>query len=330
MADLLTADIAGAVVALRAGGLVALPTETVYGLAADAENATAVRRIYSVKGRPTDHPVIVHLATPAAVEDWAAAVPEWAHALIAACWPGPLTLVLPRTGRASDYVTGGHETVGLRVPAHPMMQQVLAEFGGAVAAPSANRFGRISPTTAAHVLAELDGVLDPLTDRILDGGQCLVGVESTIVDATGGQPRILRPGQVTADQIEQVTGLRPSTATESLPAPGTLPTHYAPKAAVVLSEAAAAPTTYKQLRDGHSAPIGVISLKGDEFDGDYTSLSSPTDVAEYAHTLYDALRRADDLRMDIVLAVLPPEAGMGTAVRDRLKRAAGRGDKAAR
>jgi L-threonylcarbamoyladenylate synthase len=330
VADLLTADIADAVQALRAGGLVALPTETVYGLAADAENATAVRRIYSVKGRPTDHPVIVHLATPAAIEDWAAAVPEWAEPLIAACWPGPLTLVLSRTARASDYVTGGQDTVGLRVPAHPLMQQVLAEFGGAVAAPSANRFGQISPTTAAHVLAELDGVLDPVTDRILDGGPCLVGVESTIVDATGGQPRILRPGKVTADQIEQLTGLRPSTVAGSMRAPGTLSTHYAPKAAVVLSEADMAQTTFKQLRDGHSVRIGVISLKGDEFDGDYTTLSSPTDVAEYAHSLYDALRRADDLRMDIVLAVLPPETGMGTAVRDRLQRAASRDDKAAR
>ncbi len=323
MADLLTSDIADAVRALRAGGLVALPTETVYGLAADADNAAAVRRIYSVKGRPAQHPVIVHLATPAAVADWATAVPDWAHALIDACWPGPLTLVLPRTARAGNHVTGGHHTVGLRVPAHPMMQRVLAEFGGAVAAPSANRFGRISPTTAAHVLAELDGVLDPLTDRILDGGQCRVGVESTIVDATGPRPQILRPGQLTAERIEQITGLSPSAGDGSLPAPGTLPTHYAPAAQVVLSEAVSAEATYERLRDGDSRRIGLIALKGDGFDGDYTTLTSPDDVAEYAHALYDALRRADDLRMDVVLAVLPRDTGLGTAVRDRLQRAAG-------
>jgi L-threonylcarbamoyladenylate synthase len=207
-AELLIDDVDVAVSILRAGGLVAIPTETVYGLGADAENPDAVARVYATKGRPVDHPLIVHLATAAQVDDgWARDVPDWARVLAAACWPGPLTLVLRRGPRAGDHVTGGQDTVGLRVPAHPVTHELLARFGGGVAAPSANRFGRVSPTDAVHVLEELAGLLVPGTDGILVGGASEVGVESTIVDCTSGAPRLLRPGAIGVEELEAVTGL---------------------------------------------------------------------------------------------------------------------------
>ncbi|HVQ86658.1 MAG TPA: L-threonylcarbamoyladenylate synthase [Actinomycetes bacterium] len=324
MASLLTTDVLDAVRALQAGGLVAVPTETVYGLAADAENVTAVRRIYSVKGRPTDHPVIVHLPHASAVDEWAADVPAWACLLIDACWPGPLTLVLARSARAGNHLTGGQDTVGLRVPAHPLLHQVLEGFGGAVAAPSANRFGRVSPTSAAHVLAELGDALDAGTDRILDGGPSRVGVESTIVDATGAQPRILRPGQINADQIEQITGLRPSTRPTDVRAPGTLASHYSPRAVVVVCETENANQSLLQLTQNVDRRVAVLALEADDVEGESAVRFLSPDVAEYARTLYDRLRRADELGMDVVLAVLPPDTGLGTAVRDRLERAATR------
>src|SRR5688500_12546066 len=190
-----------AVEMLRAGGIIALPTETVYGLGADADNEAAVRKVFAAKGRPADHPVIVHLASGAQIDQWATDIPPAARTLADAFWPGPLTIILKRSPRALDVVTGGLDTVGLRVPSHPVAQHLLTRFGGAIAAPSANRFGRVSPTTAEHVRQEFGSAVD----LILDGGDCQVGLESTIVDLSSGASAILRPGFVTAEQIEAVT-----------------------------------------------------------------------------------------------------------------------------
>ena len=324
MTDLLTHDVTDAVRALQAGGLVALPTETVYGLAAKARSPEAVSRIFAAKGRPVDHPVIVHLAHPEDLDQWATAIPAWARRLVGQCWPGPLTLIVPRAADVGDYLTGGQPTVGLRVPGHPVTHDVLVRLGEAVAAPSANRFGQVSPTTAAHVLSELGSELDPSTDRILDAGPCPIGVESTIVDATGPAPRLLRPGSVTADTIEQVTGLRLEASDGTVRAPGTLATHYSPRASVVLSQPetldAVAKSTLTTYPDGE---VGLISLASVPLpDARVISLlRSPTE-ADLAQGLYAALRRADDLGMTAIIAVLPPDTGVGSAIRDRLQRAA--------
>ncbi|TAK78678.1 MAG: threonylcarbamoyl-AMP synthase [Dehalococcoidia bacterium] len=314
-------EINRAVRILRDGGLVAIPTETVYGLAADASNPVAVRRLYEVKGRPPGHPVIVHIAGVQPLPRWAARVPEDARRLAEAFWPGPLTLILPRTLAAVDEVTGGRETVGLRVPDHPLTLALLRAFGGGVAAPSANRFGRVSPTSAEDVRADLGDDVD----LVLDGGPCGVGVESTIVDCSedGETPVILRPGGITAEQIEAVLG-HPVRRTPDGPsrAPGMLPAHYAPHAQVVVVEDldAALALAAKQAQAGDRAglltpravavPPGVMALVG----GD-----SPE---AYAATLYDRLRAADRLGLDVLIAVPPPAEGVGVAVRDRLARAA--------
>ncbi len=235
---MLTADPARAVEALLAGGLVALPTETVYGLGADAEQPHAVARVFAVKGRPADHPLIVHVRGAEDLDAWARDIPPYARALAEALWPGPLTLVLPRSARAGDHVTGGQDTVGLRAPSHPVAREVLAALGGrGIAAPSANRFGRVSPTTAQHVLDELGALLDPATDLVLDGGACDVGVESTILDCTGERPRLLRPGAVDADTVAIAGGvpLDPE-GVSSVRAPGTLASHYAPSARVTVAD----------------------------------------------------------------------------------------------
>jgi L-threonylcarbamoyladenylate synthase len=324
VAHLLTDRAADAVQALRAGGLVALPTETVYGLGADADNPSAVARIYTVKGRPPGHPLIVHCLDAAAVSEWARAVPPWAARLMEQFWPGPLTLVLARASRAGDNLTGGQDSVGVRVPSHPVMREVLAGFGGAIAAPSANRFGQVSPTTARHVLAELGDRLDPALDRILDGGACPIGVESTIVDATGHAPRLLRPGDVTVEQIELATGLVVTAADGSVRAPGSLASHYAPHARVLVVEPDAATQLLDQLvTDGPGAAVGLIALAGAATaPPGVTCLADPVDEHRYAQDLYAALRQADERGMEIVVAVLPPDRGVGSAIRDRLRRAA--------
>ena len=230
-------DLAAAVAALGSGGLVAFPTETVYGLGADAANADAVARIFEVKGRPLGHPVIVHVAAADALDEWAVAIPPAARLLADECWPGPLTMILRRSARVPDVVTGGRDTVGLRVPDHPVARSLLEAFGGGVAAPSANRFGKVSPTTAGHVLADLGAEVDV----ILDGGPCHVGVESTIIDLTGEWPEVLRPGGVGLERLIEILG--PSvrrwagaaiTDPGSARAPGMLAAHYAPSARVVL------------------------------------------------------------------------------------------------
>ncbi len=306
-----------AVEILKAGGLVALPTETVYGLAADAENELAVRRIFAVKGRPSSHPLIVHLGAVAQLSQWARAIPKAAQQLAAAFWPGPLTLVLPRSARASDFITGGQDTVALRVPNHRLALAVLRGFGGGLAAPSANRFGHLSPTTAEHVFSELGNEVD----LIFDGGACEIGVESTIVDLSSGTPRLLRPGGVPREHIEALLGITLAPPLANVRAPGMLASHYAPRAGLVLTtqdkladEAAA--------RDLWGASVAVLSARAPALPPNVQHFSLSEDPAEAARELYATLRRIDEAGFDVIVAVLPKEAGLGLAVRDRLTRAA--------
>lgn len=309
--------VARAVAVLRAGGLVGLPTETVYGLAADASNPEAVRRVFAAKGRPAEHPLIVHLGDAARIDDWAAEVPAAARRLAAACWPGPLTLVVRRAPRVIDEVTGGLETVALRVPSHPLALAVLRAFGGGLAAPSANRFGRVSPTTAEAVREELGDAVD----YVLDGGPCEVGVESTIVDVTGARPVILRPGGVSAERVAEVTGeaLGHESATR---APGTLPAHYAPSLAVIVLDATAA-VAEAGARAARGERVGMLApepLAG--LPRGVTALAPAGDAAAYGRVLYARFREAERLGLTALVCVPPPERGVGVAVNDRLRRAA--------
>jgi L-threonylcarbamoyladenylate synthase len=312
-------DIARAAAVLRAGGLVAFPTETVYGLGADASRDDAVAKIFAVKQRPRAHPLIVHLAAGARLDDWADDVPGIARALAAAGWPGPLTIILRRGARVSLAATGGAETVGLRVPAHPFAQALLAAFGGAIAAPSANRFGMVSPTTADHVASDLGGDVD----YILDGGPCAVGVESTIVDLSRDRPVLLRPGGMPRDAIEAITGPLAAPDAEAPAAPGTLASHYAPHAEVIACELDEVPAEAAR-HAGRSlailAPRAAFATWG-ALPG--IAYALPDDLAAMARELYAALRDLDAKGVDVVIAALPPAVGLGEAVGDRLRRAAG-------
>lgn len=304
--------LAGAAAQLKAGRLVAIPTETVYGLGADATNAEAVARIYSVKGRPADHPLIVHLADAQDIAEWAAEVPDFAIDLARSFWPGPMTLILNRSELAQDFITGGQETVGLRVPDHTLALAFLQEFkkigGKGVAAPSANRFGHVSPTTAIAVHEELGEYLDR-DDLILDGGPSLVGVESTIIDCTSAAPRILRPGAITVEMIEAVTGLKVENCGAVIRVSGSLEHHYAPSAQVVL--------------DGHPRPgDGLIALNSFPTPEGAIRLASPLNNEDFARQLYGALREADAQGIDQVIVIQPEGEDIAIAVRDRLKRAA--------
>jgi L-threonylcarbamoyladenylate synthase len=310
--------------ALRDGHLAVLPTETVYGLGARADLPHAIARVYAAKGRPADHPLIVHTLAAASLDAWGQRIPDYARALADAFWPGPLTLVVPRTARAADFITGGQDTVALRVPAHPLMRAVLEALGSSlgdpdagVAAPSANRFGRVSPTTADHVAAELAGVLAD-DDVLLDGGPSSVGVESTIVDCTGPLPVVLRPGEVSAADVTSATGL--AVGGHSLVrAPGTLASHYSPRAHVTIAtrEQVTAAESHQ-----HEATVGLLALDDVPTPAGVVRLSAPVTAADYARVLYSALREADALDLQTVLAVPPPPAGIGAAVIDRLTRAA--------
>jgi L-threonylcarbamoyladenylate synthase len=299
-------EVARAAHMLRTGGLVAFPTETVYGLGADASNANAVRRLYAVKGRPSDHPVIVHVGDAAQLDAIGRDVPAIARELASAFWPGPLTLVVHRRVDAVvDEVTGGRATVAVRVPDHPMALALLQHFDGGVAAPSANRFGKVSPTTAAHVRADIgDDVA-----VVLDGGPCRVGVESTIVDVTGSAPVLLRLGGVPERELAKVVGAAlEHRTTGDIAAPGTLPSHYAPHARLVLTSATDVDARMEELRSrGHRVAL----------------LGAPADNEEYARVLYARLRDADATGADVIVAVEPDDdGGFGAAVRDRLGRAA--------
>jgi L-threonylcarbamoyladenylate synthase len=305
---------------LLAGGLVAFPTETVYGLGADACNETAVARIYAVKGRPADHPLIVHIASMDGLGDWAADVPEYAIALARDYWPGPMTLVVRRSGLAGDFVTGGQDTVGVRVPDHPVALGLLEAFvragGKGVAAPSANRFGNVSPTTAQAVADELGNYFAD-SDQILDGGACAVGVESTIIDCTGDVPKILRPGAITAQMIAESTGLEVAVQASGdagvdsnvIRVSGSLEAHYAPAATVLLDQSPVA-------GQGFIAMADVVAADG------VVRLAAPATDEEFAQILYSALRAADEQGLATVVVHQPQGVGIAVAIRDRLKRAA--------
>lgn len=310
--------VALAVEVLREGGLVALPTETVYGLAADAENELAVRRIFAVKGRPATHPLIVHLAGVDQLDGWAAEVTFAARRLAETFWPGPLTLVFKRKARVSHAVTGGQDTVALRVPAHPLAQRVLRAFGGGLAAPSANKFGRVSPTRAEHVRGDLGDEVD----YVLDGGPCAVGVESTIVDVSGPKPALLRPGGLAIEEVEQVLGEPvPLRETEEVRAPGMLASHYAPRAGLLLVDAEGLAAEAERQASG-GRKVAVIAPGGVAVPSGVKRFDVPADPAGFARDLYATLRGIDQEGFEVILAVLPECAGLGLAVRDRLRRAA--------
>ncbi|HEY3723346.1 MAG TPA: L-threonylcarbamoyladenylate synthase [Acidimicrobiia bacterium] len=311
-------EIARAVEILRSGGLVAFPTETVYGLGADAANRDAVRRLYAVKGRPIEHPVIVHLGAADRLDDWAVTIPGDARKLAAAFWPGPLTLVLRRAAIVPDEVTGGLDTVGLRVPAHPVARALLAELGGGLAAPSANRFGRVSPTTADAVRAELGDAV-PL---VLDGGPSAVGVESTIVDCSVDPVRVLRVGGVTAEDLRACLGADVPVGGATR-APGTLASHYAPAARVeVVAEDELDARVGELVGSGERVGVLALHRAGRPEPSGAVTLATPDTAQEYAHVLYASLREADVLGLGVVVAVPPPATGIGRAVADRLGRAA--------
>jgi len=300
--------------ALKDGNLVAFPTETVYGLGADASSEKAVCKIYSVKGRPKSHPLIVHISSINRVDKWAVDIPDYALKLAQTFWPGPMTLILRKNQAAKDFVTGGQNTIGLRIPDNQIALKLLEEFeklgGSGVAAPSANRFGAISPTTAPSVAEELEKFMEK-EDLILDGGQCLIGVESSIINCTQANPALLRPGAIDEEKIQEVTGIKVSTAqsNEEIRVSGSFKSHYAPKARVVLGKDA-------KLGEGFIAlshiptPTGAIRL------------ASPRSVDEYASTLYEALRSGDQIGLSKICVWEPSGNGLAIAIRDRLAKAA--------
>ena len=303
-----------AVEILRAGGLVAFPTETVYGLGADASNPAAVARLYAVKRRPTDHPVIVHFADAASAFAWAREIPVTARSLAARFWPGPLTMILKRAAQVGDFVTGGQDAVGLRVPSHPVAQALLRAFGGGIATPSANLFGRVSPTTAAHVREDLGAEVD----LVLEGGPSEVGIESTIVDLSGDEPVLLRPGHIRQEDIEAALGRRLGAKESAAPRhSGGLERHYAPRTPARLVPAHALDTEIARL----GAPVGVLAFsRPDERVACWIRM--PRDPVAYAQRLYGALRELDAARCEMILIEAPPDAPVWRAVLDRLRRAA--------
>ncbi len=308
-----------AVVLLGAGKLVAFPTETVYGLGADASNVAAVRKVFAAKQRPVDHPLIVHLADMAGMKHWASVVPREAWLLAEAFWPGPLTIVLPRAPHVPDVLTGGQTTVALRVPSHPIARRLLNAFDGAIVAPSANRFGRLSPTTAAHVREELGDAVD----LILDGGPCRIGIESTIVALQNGRAAVLRPGAVTAKQIEDTLLSELALPTIRSPrVPGALASHYAPRTKLKLVH----PDELEQFlrRNSANGPIAVLARRGRPDNTRATLWQVAPELPEdYAHHLYGLLRRMDDAGCHLIVAEVPPDFPEWAAIRDRLLRAAG-------
>jgi L-threonylcarbamoyladenylate synthase len=311
-------DVDRAVELLRAGRLVAFPTETVYGLGADASNPEAVARIFSAKGRPADHPLIVHLASAAQVADWAEAFPAPARALADAFWPGPLTLVVRKAPRVSDAVTGGQDTVGLRVPSHPVAHELLRRFGGGIAAPSANRHGRVSPTRAGHVREELG----ERVDLVLDGGDCEVGLESTIVGCEGEVVTLLRPGQITRRDLERIVGPVRAPAARAPRVPGSMRSHYAPTTPVHVEEAG---TIDRRCRQRDAADIAVLARRPVPPGCTVRAWRSmPVDPRGYGRALYAALRELDALGAARIVVEEVPAGDAWAAVADRLTRAARR------
>jgi L-threonylcarbamoyladenylate synthase len=306
--------ISNAAAALQTGALVAFPTETVYGLGADATNEFAVAYIYSVKGRPANHPLIVHIGQLSQLDQWAIDIPEYAIALARDYWPGPMTLILKRSRKAKDFITGGQESVGIRIPANPIALSLLREFNGGIAAPSANRFGAISPTTAQAVKDEIGQYLNPERDLILDGGPSLVGVESTIIECLEDLPRILRPGAITAEMIEETTGLQIEHSKSQTRASGLLDTHYAPKAKVFLLDPINPVVAC-------IAGVGFIAAGNHPTPDGAIRLASPISDEEYARFLYEALREGDRKNLTAIYVIPPSGDGVAIAIRDRLQRA---------
>ena len=302
-----------AALALKAGHLVAFPTETVYGLGADARNPEAVKRIYEVKGRPSDHPLIVHISSINQLDKWAIEIPDYAHELAHKFWPGPMTLILKRNVIAEDFITGGQDTVGLRVPSDPMALALIQEFekisDSAIAAPSANRFGQVSPTSSADVYEELGEFLDDV-DQILDGGESIIGIESTIIECTGDYPVILRKGAVTRTDIELTLGCNLSTESNTgTKFSGSFDKHYSPKAEILLDLDPADSDGFIALR-AIATPINAVRI------------SAPNDVAEFARALYASLRKADHRGLKRIVISQPQGEGLAEAIRDRLGKAA--------
>jgi L-threonylcarbamoyladenylate synthase len=313
--------LAAAARSLKEGSLVAFPTETVYGLGADATNAKAVARIYEAKGRPADHPLIVHIADNKFLEQWISDIPEYAIALARKLWPGPMTLILQRSELAKDFITGGQDTVGIRIPDNSIALGLLEAFhrldGAGIAAPSANRFGQVSPTTANAVQEELGNYLSE-ADLVLDGGASEVGLESTIIDCTGKQPRILRPGAITIEMIEKVSGFKVSdsaenksenTKQEEIRVSGSLENHYAPKAKVFLDQ--------QPVRGS-----GFIAFSSIETPDGVFRLAAPKTIEEFARVIYSALREGDHQNLDSIYIAQPTGDGLAIAIRDRLSRSA--------
>lgn len=316
------AQLARAVATLRAGGLVAFPTETVYGLGADASNPDAIKKVFAAKGRPHDHPLIVHIADAAQLANWARDIPATAHALAKKFWPGPLTLILQRARGVSDLITGGQDTVAIRVPSHPLAQALLRAFGGGVVGPSANRFGRVSATTADHVRAEF-GDTGGIVDCVLDGSACDVGIESTIVDLSGDAPALLRPGCITAAQIASALGAPlAAPGAQSPRAPGSLAKHYAPKTPVMLVEGDLIDELARSFaRQCKRVAVLARNARRPMIDK-LVWIAAPAAPAGYAHDLYANLRQLDAAGCDVMLVEEPPPALEWAAVRDRLARAA--------
>ena len=297
---------------LKEGGIVALPTETVYGLGVDAENEAAIARMYEIKGRPKDHPVIVHIADFQELSYWTIAIPDYAARLAEAFWPGPMTLILPRSGKAKDFITGGQDFVGVRIPAHPIALQLLRNFrelgGHGVAAPSANRFGEVSPTSAQHVINDLGDLLGD-GDLVIDGGESVVGVESTIIDCSRALPRILRLGAITEAMIEEVTPIDPDADLAEIRVSGSLAKHYSPRAKVMIDVAP-------------EPGDGLIALADIESRDGVIRLGAPASIEEFARNLYSAFRKADSMGLERVVVILPNGDGLAAAIRDRVSRAA--------
>ena len=310
-------EIAAAVAALHAGEVIGLPTETVYGLAGDASNPAAVARIFAIKGRPASHPVIVHVPDAGHVSRWARETPDAASALMQRFWPGPLTIVLPRTASVPDAVTGGQDTVALRVPAHPVALQVLQAFDGGLAAPSANRYGRISPTTAAHVRADLGNEVR----IVLDGGPSDVGLESTIVACLDQRVAILRPGRIGRADIEAVVGPVNGASTVAPRVPGSVASHYAPHTPLEIVDA----TALADAMATHAKSGRRVAVLGPAERSDLPAaawLSAASDAEGYGRSLYDHLRRLDEVGADVILVVRPPDGPAWVAIHDRIRRAA--------
>ena len=308
------AEITKAVELLRRGSLVAFPTETVYGLGADASNLSAVKKLYAVKGRPSNHPVIVHFDSAARAFTWARDVPEAAAKLAKKFWPGPLTLVLKRSPLAHDFVTGGQDSIGVRVPAHPVAHELLAAFGGGVAAPSANRFGRVSPTTAAHVREDLGADVE----LVLEGGPSEVGIESTILDLSGAKPALLRPGKISAAAIAAVIGPVEEKRADSPRHSGGLERHYAPRTPALLVPTQDLDREIAKRKE----KVAVLAFSRPDERVDFW-LRMPRDAKAYAHKLYGALRELDAADCEAILLESPPDDAEWSAVLDRLRRACG-------